>query len=50
MNTQQQQNAQDFDELFQKLVEYKEENGDCMVNRRYQDKQVSFMILTVISL
>ena len=38
---------QDFDELFQKLVEYKEENGDCMVKRGYQDKQVSFMMLTI---
>jgi len=30
----------DFDKMFDKLVEYKNEHGDCMVQKSYSDKKV----------
>ena len=35
----------DFDKMFDKLVEYKNEHGDCMVQKSYSDKKVHMCLL-----
>ena len=37
----------DFDQMFNKLVEYKNEHGDCMVQKSYSDKKVSLLFCCV---
>jgi len=38
----------DFDKMFDKLVEYKNEHGDCMVQKSYSDKKVRTFVFVML--
>ena len=37
----------DFEKMYEKLVAYKNEHGNCMVQKSYQDQQVSYYIYII---
>mmetsp|Transcript_2446 Transcript_2446/g.5319 ORF Transcript_2446/g.5319 Transcript_2446/m.5319 type:complete len:557 (-) Transcript_2446:45-1715(-) len=37
----------DFEEMFQRLVQYKEEHGDCVVRRGYSDKRLALWVKNI---